>query len=119
MPEANSDLPVIDDDDDGPSFLIPEFCNLENISLSTYHKLQRRGLGPQELRVPGSRLVRITLRARREWHARMAELAQQQAALLEQQRRVELARVKGKAAAQSPLHVSRRGDRRNRNGHNT
>jgi hypothetical protein len=117
MPETNRNFRVIDEYDS--SVTIPEFCRRERISLSSYHKQKRRGLGPEELRIPGSNIVRITLRARREWHARMAELAQQHAALLEQQRRVELARVKGKAAAQSPLHVSRRGDRRNRNGHNT
>ena len=87
---------------------IKEFCRDEKISRCTFHKMQRLGLGPVELRIPGTNVVRITAMARREWHQRMAELAQHEAARIEQARRVELAREAGRAAARSALHVSRR-----------
>jgi hypothetical protein len=37
-----------------------EFCSAEHLSKSTYHNLKKRGLGPEELVVPGSRIIRIT-----------------------------------------------------------
>ena len=116
MTKTISDLPAINED--GPSFSIPGFCEKENISLSSYHTVKRRGLGPEELRIPGTTIVRITAKARREWHELMAKLATEEAARLEQQRRVEHASAAGKAAAQSEKHVSKRG-RRNSPGRNT
>jgi hypothetical protein len=86
-----------------------EFCLLEHMSPSTYHKLQRAGLGPDEIKFPGMAFVRITAEARREWHARIEEERKTQAAKLEDQRRRERARKAGQKAAQSPRHVSKRG----------
>jgi hypothetical protein len=85
-----------------------EFCFAEHLSKSTYHELKKRGLGPDEFVVPGSKIIRITPQARDAWHAKMAELAKGEAARIEAERRHELAVIAGKAAAASPLHVSKR-----------
>jgi len=97
---------------DERSMTIKEFCALERMSLATYFKFQRNGVGPNEVRgANGMRFVRITPSARREWHLRMNELQQGQAVELEHQRRVEMCRRAGKKAAQSVCHVSKRGKR--------
>jgi hypothetical protein len=70
--------------------------------------MRRRGYSPDETRVPGTRLVRISQQARREWHARMRELCNSQEAELEAGRRQAQTAAAGKRAAQSPLHVSKR-----------
>jgi hypothetical protein len=88
---------------------IPEFCETKRISRSTYYKLKRRGLGPDTFNIPGLRLERITSQAEAEWDERMLELAKSEAAQVEAQRRQELAAIAGRAAAKSPLHVSKRG----------
>ena len=85
-----------------------EFCFAEHLSKSTYHELKKRGLGPVELVVPGTKIIRITPEARDAWHAMMAELAGTESARLEAERRRELAVMAGKAAAASPRHASRR-----------
>jgi hypothetical protein len=79
-----------------------------NVSKSTYHKLKALGLAPDEISVPGMRLPRITEAADAAWEQRMRELAKSEAAQLEAERRRELASIAGKAAAASPLHVSKR-----------
>ena len=83
-----------------------EFCYVENMSPTKYHGLKNKGLGPEEMNIDG--MIRITPEAREEWHKRMAELAKGEAARLEAERRRELAVTAGRAAAQSPNHVSRR-----------
>ena len=98
-------------DDVGPSFTITEFCKLEKISLASFFKLKRLGLGPDVLIVPGTNIHRVTPASRKAWHLRMAELAQQEAAALERSRRVEHAARAGKAAAKSAAHHSNRGRR--------
>jgi hypothetical protein len=95
-------------DDQSRSLTRQEFCLLEHMSLSTYHKLQRAGLGPDEIKFPGLAFVRITAEARREWHAKIEAQRKTQAAKLEDQRRREIARKAGQKAARSPLHVSNR-----------
>jgi hypothetical protein len=102
--------PIASDND--PSMTIREFCALERMSLVTYHKFKRNGLGPQELRAPGMSFVRITPSARRDWHARMAEMRKSEAVELECQRRVEACRRAGKLAAASPNHHSKTHERR-------
>ena len=82
------------------------FCYVENISKAKYYELKKRGLAPDETNIDG--LIRITPKAREAWHARMAELAKSEAAQLEAERRRELASIAGRAAASSPLHISKR-----------
>jgi primosomal protein N'' len=83
-----------------------------NYSKSNYFKMKKAGLTPELLIVPGFNTPRITPRADREWEKRMAALAQEKDARLERQRRVEHARLAGRAAARSEKHVSKRRTRR-------
>ena len=83
-----------------------QFCWVENMSSAKYFALKRKGLGPRVDNIDG--LQRISPESRQEWHKRMAELAQSEAAQLEAERRRELAIEAGRAAAKSPLHVSKR-----------
>ena len=87
---------------------IPEFCLAERISKSSYYKLKKLGLAPDELRPPGTAIVRITTQARTAWHLRMEELRKSQAAQLEGARRQAQTAAAGKRAADSHLHISNR-----------
>src|SRR4029077_14232362 len=82
-----------------PSKTIPQFCEAENLSAPSYFKIQRLGLGPDEMRVPGSEIVRIAATAHREWRERMAALSKTQQAELERQRRVAQRRAAGVASS--------------------
>ena len=68
----------IQDDLQQPSKTIPQFCEAENLSASSYFKLKRLGLGPDEMRFPGTEIVRITPEAHRAWRERMTELESNQ-----------------------------------------
>jgi hypothetical protein len=96
------------DDAEDKSFSIPEFCSAEDISHASYFKMRRAGLGPTEIRIPGGRIIRITATARREWHRRMEQLAQGEAAQQEQRRRIDQTTRAGQAAAKSEKHISHR-----------
>jgi hypothetical protein len=99
---------------DDRSQTIREFCATERFSIATYYKLKRLGLGPAEMIVPGTRIVRITPKARAEWHARMQQRSEHQNVELESRRRQ--AAEAGRIAAASPSHVSRRGRSADRTG---
>jgi hypothetical protein len=108
MPQQNDNLiggPVVAFDDPRSRTRL-EFCGIEHISLSSYHALQKNGLGPEEISPPGTKINRITAQAHAGWRARMRELAQTEAAKLEAQRRSVSAKIAGEIAAQSPLHIS-------------
>jgi hypothetical protein len=94
--------------DDERSLTISEFCEAEGFSTAKYHELQRKGLGPQELRFPGSQIVRITPTARLAWHAQMHALAQTQEGERERERRRKIASNASKYAVASPNHVSKK-----------
>jgi hypothetical protein len=108
MPSDMLSMGSLPHEGDDLSLTISEFCVAERMGLSTYHKLKKLGLGPDELRVPGLNFVRVTQAARREWHAKMAALRNSDVMRREAERRSEMARVAGQAAARSPLHVSQR-----------
>jgi hypothetical protein len=82
----------------------------EGYSLSTYHKLKRMGLGPEEQRIPGLALTRITHDARLKWRARLNQLAAADADAHEAKHAalVEKRREAGHKAADSPRHISKR-----------
>jgi hypothetical protein len=101
---------------DERSLTLDEFCAVEKLCMASYFKARRLGNGPQELRIPGTNIVRITPEARRDWHRRMAEQAQSEQAQLEERRRQEAARRAAKAAAASPRHVSKVGKRGGKRG---
>jgi len=91
------------------SMTIPEFCALERISTASYVKMRKLGLGPEELRVPDMKMVRITPASRLEWHAKMAVIREQRATQLESERRrrSEQASLAGKKGAASATHWCR------------
>jgi predicted DNA-binding transcriptional regulator AlpA len=79
----------------GRSLTIKEFCELENMSPSTFYKARRNGHTPAELRIPGSEFVRITPAAILAWRERMTKLGATKQAELERQRRVAQRRAAG------------------------
>jgi hypothetical protein len=91
----------------GTSEKIREFCNVEKFSIAFFYELERRGLGPLMLDVPGTKFRRV-VESHESWRARMAALAQTEDARLETARRRAQAAIAGKVAAASPLHVSKR-----------
>jgi hypothetical protein len=90
------------------SLTIRDFCAAESISKAFYHQLQRKGLGPATYCPVGTKAVRITAQARRDWHERMAELSKQEVAQRERERRQEIAKAAGKKAVKSPKHIASR-----------
>jgi hypothetical protein len=66
---------------------IAQWCEAQKVSLPYYFKLQRKGLGPKTIRI-GTRFVRITVEAHREWVARMAKLAEGKKAQQERARKL-------------------------------
>jgi hypothetical protein len=93
---------------DEPSMSIARVCELEDFSRATFFKLRRRGLAPPTYCVPGTNLVRVSARAYRKWRKDMEQLAQGEAAQLEQARGVDHARRAGEVAAKSSKHISKR-----------
>jgi hypothetical protein len=103
---ADLDIPV------GASLSIAQFCRRHGISRGQYFVMRRRGIGPAEMRL-GPRLVRISAEADRAWqHARQnptgSELVEIEHARADLAARGSRA---GVAAAQSPRHVSKTGQR--------
>jgi hypothetical protein len=90
----------------GASEKIREFCNVEKFSIAFFYELERRGLGPLMLDVPGTRFRRV-VESHESWRARMAALAKTEDAKLETERRRAQAAIAGKDAAASPRHVSK------------
>jgi hypothetical protein len=56
-----------------PSLTIAKFCELEAMSRGFYFLMRKRGEGPAETR--SGRMVRISARARAEWHAKRSPLS--------------------------------------------
>lgn len=93
--------------DDGPLLSLQEFRERNKLSRTKFFELKRAGLGPRTI-LNG----RITLEAERDWRRAMEEAATTERAKLEQARRIELAQRAGRAAAASPLHVSKQKKRK-------
>jgi hypothetical protein len=79
---------------------IDSFCEQNAISRFTYYKMRRAGYGPDELRIPGTEIVRITPDAHERWRASRQEHEQTKAAKLENERRVAQRKAAGKRAAE-------------------
>jgi hypothetical protein len=92
-------------DDNGQSMTIDGFCAKEAMSKAFFFKMQKLGLGPERYFIPGTKFQRITAKARREWHERMAELSKEEATQREHEHRQRLASAAGRIAVQSPFHV--------------
>jgi hypothetical protein len=81
------------------SLTIPELCEADSISVTTYYKIRAAGLGPDETRFLGA--VRITAKARRDWHEKLRRHAEQKAQRLERQRRSAQCAAAGRNAVAS------------------
>jgi hypothetical protein len=90
------------------SYTIREFCRVERITPPTYYKLRAQGLGPREMRT--GTLVRITHRARLDWHWARENPTGAEAEAVHKTAEVMRARSRAavKAAVASPRHVSNR-----------
>ena len=90
------------------AFSIQEFCFRNAISPSTYFKLKRAGLGPNEMRV--GNLVRITFEAELEWQRARTHPIGGEAEENVRAAAAAVARSQkaGALAARSPRHVSKR-----------
>jgi hypothetical protein len=86
-----------------------QFCEKAGISLSTYHYLKRNGKGPEEINYEGTAVYRISIKAYHAWELKMESWSKTDASKLENQRRLERAKAAGTKAAESHLHVSKRG----------
>jgi predicted site-specific integrase-resolvase len=94
------------------SMTIKEWCRVEGIAESTFHKWQKQGIGPAIFNPPGTRTVRI-VESRESYHARMMKRAATRAAKREHKRRAELAKRAAKISAASPNHASKTQKARN------
>jgi hypothetical protein len=88
---------------------IPEFCKAYGCSESTYRRMRAAGLGPREIRFPGTSLIVITPQAEADWVAAMENPDPELAAKIEVQRAKLRQRASTAAAAsvKSLRHVSK------------
>src|SRR5215211_1529482 len=80
---------------------IPEFCKAYGCSESTYRRMRAAGLGPREIRFPGTSLVVISPQAEADWLAAMEHPTPETAVLIEAQR--ERLHQRAKTAARASL----------------
>lgn len=90
------------------AFSIQEFCWRNTISLPTYHKLKRAGLGPDEMRF--GNVIRVTAEAELKWQRARTNPKGDEARATAAAAAATVARGRraGKLAAQSERHVSKR-----------
>jgi hypothetical protein len=105
--EDNIASTVVDIGANAPAETIDAWREIEALSKSTYYALRKAGLGPRELRVPRSKIVRV-VESHASWRERMAALAKSEAGALEEMHRHKQAAMAGQTAAKSPTHISRR-----------
>jgi hypothetical protein len=104
VPETTTDKPNIDEN----RLSLKQFCELEHISVSSYHRMKKAGYGPDETYLPGTGIMFITAAARAAWRIRINKWSASKEAKLESQRRNALFVAAGKKAAAMPNHVSKR-----------
>src|SRR5215831_11302376 len=80
-----------------------EFCTFQNIPLETYLKLKQHNVAPEEYRIPGTKLERITPAAYRAWLTMLKRPGNKAAEIL---RDAVAARRRGLLSLQSPKHPS-------------
>ncbi len=83
------------------TFSIDEFCERNGISLFTYYKMQKQGVGPREIRF-GS-IVKISKAEEADWHRRMSQPSK--ANTLLKKKLSAHAKRASKAAIASPKHI--------------
>jgi hypothetical protein len=96
-------------DNERSAFTVDQFCVRNQISKSSWFKLRRAGLAPRVLMIGNS--ARITREAEAAWQRRMERAAEGREERLRVERRRASARIAGRAAAESPNHISRQRER--------
>jgi hypothetical protein len=88
-------------------FTREEFCKRNNISFSTFNKLQHQGRAPAMMRL-GPLLIRITAEAEQEWRMAMQHPTGTEAELQDRMKATSSIRGQkgGRLAVQSPAHVA-------------
>jgi hypothetical protein len=94
-----------------PDMTIKEWARKRRWSLSKFYNQQKKGLAPEVLRPPGCREGFITAQEDHDWEVRTLKRNKGEAARKEAERRSAQARMAGRKAAKSELHVSKRGKR--------
>src|SRR5262245_42383940 len=90
-----------------PSLSIPQFCAAEGISTTFYYcHVRPHGL-VNEMRLPGSKMVRISPEERKRYHERVEARAKEVEAKLERERHAAQSRRSAKISAEGPNHVSK------------
>jgi len=92
--------------DTNPNLLLPELCAVDRISLTTYFKMKKLGIGPRETHFLDA--IRVTPEDRRAWHRKLQKQHEKKSSQLAQERRNAMRRIAGRMAAASPRHVSKR-----------
>jgi hypothetical protein len=103
-------LKKLDEGEESAAYTPQEFCKAHSISMSSFRKMRREGWAP-EIMLLGNRHM-ISRESAVQWRHDREEEAKSEAAQLEHARRVEHGKIIGKKAAESPLHVSKRGARK-------
>jgi hypothetical protein len=93
---------------------IVEFCAIERICKSSYYKMRRSGVGPEEFVIPGTTIIRITPAAHVAWREHIKKLATTKGAKLEREHRQRSAADAAKVAVASPRHTSKKKSKRGR-----
>jgi hypothetical protein len=88
-------------------FTREEFCKRNNISFSTFNKLQHQASAPAMMRL-GPLLIRISAEAEQEWRMAMQHPTGAEAELQDRMKQTSSIRSKkaGGLAVQSPIHIS-------------
>jgi|SRR5882672_11433151 len=70
MPKKRKDNVIFAPNDPNASVTIPEFCELEKIGITFYYRMRKLGIGPVEHCPTGTKVVRISPEALKEWRLR-------------------------------------------------
>jgi hypothetical protein len=70
MPRKKANKEILPPHDPDASYSVAAFCRAEQIGKSLYYSMRRLGVGPVEYCPPGTKTVRISPEARREYHRR-------------------------------------------------
>ena len=89
-----------------PDESIPEWCARRRINVTKFYKMQRQGIGPEVLRVPGTTSARITPKADAAWEKRIYALARTAEAKREQELKSAQRRAAVMVAVERGTHVT-------------
>jgi hypothetical protein len=100
--KADTTTPQVEDGVQGKT--IEDWTRNEDISAASFYKLKRLGLGPYELRLPGTNIVRI-IESSGHWRQRMLEVSATKSAKLATSRRREQTKAAAQRSIASEQHI--------------